>query len=289
MIYTDLSGRLPFVYVEMGKLRVSGASLVFVSESSVIAIPVGRIAAVFLGPGISVTDRAVHLAATAGSMLLWVGEGITKCYAVLPTHHQSSKNLLSQIELLTKHKTKILKRYTLLRFGKKLLAWERLNENKIRGIEGSFMRKVYVECAKKFGIPYGGRSKEGSWENNSVYNKAISICNSYLYGMATAVLIALGYSPALGILHNGDSFSLSFDIADLYKHKFSIPLAFEASKKVLGSDNIRIEKEIRIMALEKMKGTNFVKAMVEDIQEIFDDGIHHEKNINEDEATSVSL
>jgi CRISPR/Cas system-associated endonuclease Cas1 len=41
-----------------------------------------------------------------------------------------------------------------------------------------------------------------------------------------AAICALGCSPALGFIHSGTQLAFVYDIADLYKAKTAIPLAF---------------------------------------------------------------
>ena len=50
-----------------------------------------------------------------------------------------------------------------------------------------------------------------------------------LYGLAHAVIVALGYAPGLGFVHVGHECSFVYDIADLYKAEVTIPIAFEVA------------------------------------------------------------
>jgi CRISPR-associated protein Cas1 len=290
-MYFDVESKMPFVYVEMGRLRMSGASLQFVNEAQSVVIPAGRFPVIYIGPGTTVTDGAVKYCVSAGCLLAWIGEDISKCFSMLPTVNQSSSNFLHQVELYTKKKAQLVKTYCELRFGHPLLGWRTLNEDKIRGIEGAYMKKIYVECAKKYGVPYSGRMKDGDWDKNNAYNKGISLCNSYLYGIVTAVLVSMGYSPALGLLHTGNMLSLTFDIADIYKPTFSIPMGFEIAQD-LGHKRIypdKIEGEIRKRALKKLREDKYVHKIVDHIGVLFNGHIHSEESDREDTSVVVGL
>lgn len=50
-----------------------------------------------------------------------------------------------------------------------------------------------------------------------------------LYGLAHAVIVALGCAPGLGFVHIGHECFFVYDIADLYKAEVTIPIAFEVA------------------------------------------------------------
>ena len=62
-------------------------------------------------------------------------------------------------------------------------------------------------------------------------NQALSAGHACLYGVAHAVIAALGCSPGLGFIHVGHERSFVYDIADLYKADLTIPIAFEIAAK----------------------------------------------------------
>jgi len=53
-----------------------------------------------------------------------------------------------------------------------------------------------------------------------------------LYGIAHAVIVALGCAPGLGFIHTGHARSFVYDIADLYKAEVAIPVAFDVAAQV---------------------------------------------------------
>lgn len=279
------------MYLEMGRLRMQSSSLVFVNDSQSISIPVGRISTIFLGPGTSVTEGAIKHCMITRCLIVWVGEDITRCYAMLPVAGQSSHNFLRQVEAYTKNFDKLLKKYYEIRFNRPIISIGKITPEKIRGIEGAYMKKVYIECSKKFGVQYSGRMRECEWDKNTIYNKAISICNSFLYGMCCSIIVSMGYSPALGILHTGDMLSLVYDMADIYKLVFSIPLGFEIGKEFSDSklDPGKMNSEIRRRALCRLRELNLIDKIIKDIGVLFDGSVSDKKSSRDDQKITINL
>ena len=93
-------------------------------------------------------------------------------------------------------------------------------------------------------------------------NQALSAGNVCLYGLAAAVIAALGLSPGLGFVHVGHTLSFAYDIADLYKAETSIPLAF-----ALGSKHPpEIGSEMRRQMRDVFAKTHLIERMVKDIK-----------------------
>ena len=90
-----------------------------------------------------------------------------------------------------------------------------------------------------------------------------------LYGLAHAVIAALGCSPGLGFVHVGHDCSFVYDIADLYKAEITIPIAFEEA--ALNPDDL--EKSVRHHVRNEMVKKHILERMVHDIQWLLkDDG-----------------
>jgi CRISPR-associated protein Cas1 len=261
---------MPYAYLEYGRLCVKNSTLQFINDREDVALPIGRINTLFCGPGTTITHSAIKLSTKFNSTIMWVGEDISKCYTVSACQNRSSENLLKQVFLYERKKGVLLKRYCEKRFGK-MPNLKNMTEEKIRGYEGSKMKKIYYECALKFGIPYTGRHNSGEWSTQNIYDKSISIINSFLYGICSGVINALGYSTALGILHSGNTLSLVFDIADLYKTEFSIPIAFEVAKLCKNGHIMEseFEKKLREKAFLKFQEDKILTRILADVEELF--------------------
>ena len=270
---------------------MQSSSLVFVNSSQTVSIPAGRVSSIFLGPGTTITDGAVKYCMKVKAMIVWVGEDITKCYSMIPTANQSSENFLRQVELYTKKFDTILKRYYEIRFNRRLISIGKITVEKVRGIEGSFMKKAYMEYAKKYGVPYSGRMRESEWDKNTIYNRVISICNSFLYGTCCSVIVSLGYSTALGILHTGDMLSFVYDIADVYKIEYSILMGFQLGKELSDNkiDPSKIDSEIRKRALGKLRELNIINRIITDIEVIFNGSIPNKKSFRDSQKIACDV
>lgn len=91
--------------------------------------------------------------------------------------------------------------------------------------------------------------------------------NACLYGLAHAVIAALGCSPGLGFVHVGHENSFVYDIADLYKAELSIPLAFE----VAASKPKEVGSEMRRRIRDAMVNCHLLERMVKDIYQLLSD------------------
>lgn len=95
--------------------------------------------------------------------------------------------------------------------------------HQLRGREGSRVREVYRRESKKWNVEWNGREYDpGDLGASDAVNQALSAGHACLYGLAHAVIAALGCSPALGFVHVGHERSFVYDIADLYKVDITI-------------------------------------------------------------------
>ena len=104
----------------------------------------------------------------------------------------------------------------------------KLSLQQLRGCEGARIRRLYRQHSQRTGVPWDGREYDpDNFEGGSLVNQALSAANSAVYGVIHAVIVALGCSPGLGFVHNGNYRSFVYDIADLYKADLTIPIAFD--------------------------------------------------------------
>ena len=73
-----------------------------------------------------------------------------------------------------------------------------------------------------------------------------------LYGLAHAVIVALGCAPGLGFVHVGHECSFVYDIADLYKAEVTIPIAFEVAAQAPEELPAVVRRRVRHHILERM-------------------------------------
>lgn len=105
-----------------------------------------------------------------------------------------------------------------------------LTMQQLRGREGARVRSTYREHAERTGVEWVRRNYDpNDFAAGDDVNQALSAATTCLYGMAHAVIVALGCSPGLGFVHTGHDRSFVYDIADLYKAEVAIPVAFDVA------------------------------------------------------------
>ena len=83
-----------------------------------------------------------------------------------------------------------------------------------------------------------------------------------LYGLAHAVIVALGCAPGLGFVHVGHECSFVYDIADLYKAEVTIPIAFEGAAQAPEDLPAVVRRRVRDAMVEH----HILERMVHDIR-----------------------
>ena len=181
----------------------------------------------------------------------------------------SSRLLLRQAELVThqrKHLEVVRKMY-LMRFPMEDV--EKLTLQQLRGREGSRIRKVYRDSSRKWGVPWNGREYDPeNFSSSDPVNQALSAGHACLYGLAHAIICALGCSPGLGFVHVGHECSFVYDIADLYKAEVTIPIAFEIAVQAPEDLPGTVRRRVR----DEMVRMHLPERMVRDIKTLFSDG-----------------
>lgn len=100
--------------------------------------------------------------------------------------------------------------------------------SQLRGREGARVRSAYRQAAEEWGVEWNGRMYDPErFAEGDAVNQALSAGHACLYGLAHAVIAAMGCSAGLGFVHIGHENSFVYDIADLYKAETTIPIAFE--------------------------------------------------------------
>ena len=135
----------------------------------------------------------------------------------------------------------------------------------LRGREGSRMRKLYKEQAKKWNVSWQSREyKTEDFFASDLINQALSAANVCLYGLAHAVIAALGCSAGLGFVHVGHECSFVYDIADLYKAEITIPVAFQTASEQPEDLPAVVRRRVR----DKMTQSSLLERMVKDVHQL---------------------
>tara|TARA_R110001583_G_scaffold130638_2_gene282334 strand:- start:3624 stop:4541 length:918 start_codon:yes stop_codon:yes gene_type:complete len=261
-----IKDRNSMIFVGMGQIDVKdGAFVVIDKNGQRMHIPVGSLVCIMLEPGTRVSHAAIKLAATTGTLLIWVGEAGVRLYSAGQPGGARSDHLLYQAKLALDEnlRLKVVRKMFELRFGEP--APERRSVDQLRGIEGARVRKTYQLLAKQYNVDWKGRRYDPKdWEKGDIVNRCISAATSCLYGVTEAAILAAGYAPAIGFIHTGKPLSFVYDIADIWKFETVVPLAFKiAAKKPYAPD-----KEVRLACRELFRSDKVLKKLIPLIEDV---------------------
>lgn len=223
------SSRITFLMAEHCKIRMGGSVPVRVDlddgDKTIreTPIPIERLACLMLGSGTSISQEAIKTCARTGCLVLWTGENGVRVYSAGQPGGASGVQILRQARIILDLQQRLQAARRL--YTRMMHSEPPANRSieQLRGLEGVWVRNRYAELAKLHGVAWNGRNQKLL----DPVNSAISMATSTLYGITEAAILALGYSPALGIVHTGDARSLVYDMADTVKFQTVVPLAFE--------------------------------------------------------------
>lgn len=278
----QIRDRMTFLYLEQCQINRQDSAILVHDEKGTVCIPAAAISVLLLGPGTNVTHRAIELIGDAGVTVIWVGEKGVRFYAGgRPlTHH--SRLLIRQAEYVSNQRLHlgVVRKMYQLRFPEEDVS--KLTLQQLRGREGSRIRVVYKKAAEQWKIPWKGRQYDPEdFLSGDKVNQALSAGHACLYGLAHAVIAALGCSPGLGFVHVGHENSFVYDIADLYKAEITIPVAFEVAAKETEDVSALVRRRVR----DEMTARHILERMVHDIRYLLED----EPEAEEKEAEMLFL
>lgn len=138
-----------------------------------------------------------------------------------------------------------------------------LTMQQLRGREGARVRNIYREESQKWNVPWNGRQYDPeNFESGDAVNQALSAGHACLYGLAHAVIAALGCSAGLGFVHVGHECSFVYDIADLYKAETTMPIAFEIASAQPDDISAAVRRRMR----DELMQRHILERMTKDIQ-----------------------
>lgn len=275
MVYVPLNpiplkNRTSMIFLQYGQIDVLDGAFVLIDKTGVRThIPVGSIACIMLEPGTRVSHAAVRLAATVGTLLVWVGEAGVRMYSSGQPGGARSDKLLYQAKLALDDelRLKVVKKMFELRFGEP--APSRRSVEQLRGVEGARVRATYALLAKKYRVKWHGRKYDPKdWQKGDTVNQCISAATSCLYGITEAAVLAAGYAPAIGFVHSGKPLSFVYDIADIIKFDTVVPKAFE----IAAQNRADPDREVRIACREIFRSQKTLATLIPLIEEVLSAG-----------------
>ena len=263
------------LYLDRGRLTQTKNGVVFENDLGRVAVPVAQLCALLLGPGTTVTHRAVHTAARSGCSLLWVGEGGVRFYAGGHGETRKAYALVEQARLASDPALRlaVVDRMYRVRFGEPLPPGLTIEE--VRGHEGARVRRAYRELADRYGVEWRGRRYDrGDWDAADPLNRALSAANACLGGVCHAAVVSAGYSPGLGFVHHGKQLAFVYDVADLYKTLLTVPLAFGAVADGQDDDPGQLERVVRGRCRDAFRAFGLLRRVVADVRDVLDLSAH---------------
>ncbi|KHS98949.1 CRISPR-associated protein Cas1 [Pectobacterium brasiliense] len=261
-----LKDRVSLIFLQYGQIDVIDGAFVLVDKTGVRThIPVGSVACIMLEPGTRVSHAAVRLAATVGTLLVWVGEAGVRLYASGQPGGARSDKLLYQAKLALDEelRLKVVRKMFELRFGEP--APSRRSVDQLRGIEGARVRQTYTLLAQQYGVKWNGRRYDPKdWERGDKVNQCISAATSCLYGITEAAVLAAGYAPAIGFVHSGKPLSFVYDIADIIKFEGVVAKAFEIAAR----NPAEPDREVRLACRDIFRSQKTLSKLIPLIEEV---------------------
>ncbi|MGW4757538.1 type I-E CRISPR-associated endonuclease Cas1e [Streptomyces chartreusis] len=283
-----IADSLSFLYMDIVRIHQddTGVCAMVTSEqrgTETIYLPTAALSCVLLGPGTSITARALATLARHGTTVVITESGGVRTYAAALPDSLTTTWLEHQTRAWAddNKRLSVATRMYEKRFGTGTVP-PATSLAQLRGLEGQRVKANYRLLARQYRIGRFRRAYDPtSWDTQDPVNLALSSANTCLYGIVHAAILALGCSPALGYIHNGNQQAFVYDIADLYKAELTIPLAFSLHNS---SDP---EAEARRSFRNGLRLFKLLPRIVADIQELLAPG--PERDVPDPEEQLVDL
>ncbi|MBF6063514.1 type I-E CRISPR-associated endonuclease Cas1 [Nocardia terpenica] len=229
-----------------------------------VYLPTAALACVLLGPGTSITQPAMATVARHGASLVCVGAGGVRSDAGIVPASLTTAWLERQAHAWadTGTRTEVASRMYTYRFGDTPAG---ATIAQLRGLEGQRVKAMYRILAQQHGIKRFRRNYDpNAWDTQDPVNRALSAANACIYGVVHAAVLAVGCSPALGFVHSGTQLAFVYDIADLFKMKTTVPLAFSLHA------SLDPDREARRALREEFRLLELMPEIVTAIQKVID-------------------
>jgi CRISP-associated protein Cas1 len=266
-----IADSLSFLYLDVVRIHQddTGVRAEVTSEkrgTETVYIPTAALSCVLLGPGTSITARALATFARHGTTTVVTGSGGVRTYAAALPDSLTTVWLERQTRAWTDNTQRLAVATAMYekRFGTGTVP-PGTSLAQLRGLEGQRVKAHYRILAQQHRIGRFRRAYDpASWDTQDPVNLALSSANTCLYGIVHTAILALGCSPALGYVHNGNQQAFVYDIADLYKADLTIPLAFSLH------NSPNPEAEARRSFRNGLRLFKLLPKIVTDIQELLD-------------------
>ncbi len=256
--------RLSFLYAEQCAVHRDSNAVTLTDSRGVVHVPAASLAALLLGPGVRITHGAISLLGDSGVSIVWVGERGVRYYAHGRSLSASSRLAEAQAAIVSNQRRRLecARAMYRMRFSGEDVSRRSMAE--LRGREGARMKKIYRAHAERTGVEWKGRDYDSAdFSGSDPINQALTSANAALYGVTSAVVVALGAVPSLGVIHSGTDRGFIFDIADLFKAELVIPVAFDVAAAGPDDAGPRARRAFRDVVLESRLIPRMIGALYE--------------------------
>ncbi|MGW1075165.1 type I-E CRISPR-associated endonuclease Cas1e [Streptomyces sp. NPDC002537] len=282
---TRVGDRISFIYLERCTVHRDDNAITATDTDGVTHIPSATIGTLLLGPGTRVTHQAMSVLGECGAGVAWVGEHGVRFYAGGRALTRSSGLAEAQATAWANRRTRldVARAMYRLRFPDEDPVGRTRQELLL--MEGRRLKECYRRESARTGVPWRRREyHRDDFSAGDAPNQGVTAAAQCMYGIAHAVVSALGCSPALGFVHSGHERSFVLDVADLYKTDVAIPAAFDAAAE--GEEEVasRTRRALR----DRINETGLLNRCVQDIKNLLGYNDTHDAAVGQDRMTLQS-
>jgi CRISP-associated protein Cas1 len=262
---TRVGDRVSFLYLEHCTVHRADNAVTATDADGVTHIPSATIGTLLLGPGTRVTHQAMALLGESGAAVAWVGEHGVRFYSGGRALTRSSRLLEAQATAWANRRTRVevARAMYRMRFPGEDTAGH--SREALLRMEGRRLKECYRRESARTGVPWVRREfNRDDFSAADAPNQGITAAAQCMYGVAHAVVAALGCSPGLGFVHSGHERSFVLDVADLYKTEVAIPAAFDAAADGIEDVPTRTRRALR----DRINATRLLERCTSDIKEL---------------------
>ena len=280
-----IGDRVSFVYLERCTVHREDNAITATDADGVTHIPSATIGTLLLGPGTRVTHQAMSVLGECGAGVVWVGEQGVRFYAGGRALTRSSGLVEAQATAWANRRTRLDVARSMYRLRFPDEDPTGCTRQDLLSREGRRLKECYRRESARTGVPWRRREyHRDDFSAGDAPNQGVTAAAQCMYGIAHAVVTALGCSPGLGFVHSGHERSFVLDVADLYKTDVAIPAAFDAAAEGTEDVATRTRRALR----DRISQTGLLDRCVTDIKNLLGYGGTRDTADSQDRVTLLS-
>src|SRR3546814_292554 len=102
---------------------------------------------------------------------------------------------------------------------------------------------------------------------------ALPIFNHAATAVEAAAAVAVAATatlPQLGFIHEDSAIAFTLDIADLFRDRITLPVAFQAVRAAERQPELSVDRHVRRLAGRTLREAKVIPSMIDRIKELFD-------------------